>query len=54
MFSYIFNQSFAHVFDSCKNDCRIESMPIVHAIFIISLTNNKVHSNNIVNDYQNR
>ena len=54
MFSYIFNQSFAHVFDSCMNDWRIESMPIVQAIFIISLTKNNVNNNNIVNEYQNR
>ena len=32
MFSYIFNQSFVHVFDSYKNYWRIESMPIVQAI----------------------
>ena len=54
MFSYIFNQSFAHVFDSCMNDWKIESMPIVQAIFIISLTKNNENNNNIVNEYQNR
>ena len=54
MFSYIFNQSFAHDFDSCKNDWRIESMPIVQAIFIISLTNNNAHNNTIVNEHHNR
>ena len=35
-----FNQSFAHFFKQCMNDRRIGSMPIVQAIFIISLTNN--------------
>ena len=54
MFSYIFNQSFALDFDSCKNDRRIGSMPIVQAIFIISLTKNNANNNNIVNEYQNR
>ena len=54
MFSYIFNQSFTHVFDSCMNDWRIGSMPIVQAIFIISLTNNNANNNIIVNEYQNR
>ena len=54
MFKYSFNQSFAHDFDSCKNDRRIGSMPIVQAIFIISLTNNNANNNNIVNEYQNR
>ena len=54
MFSYIFNQSFAHVFDSCMNDWKIESIPIVQAIFIISLTNNNSNNNNIVNEHQNR
>ena len=54
MFSYIFNQSFAHDFDSCKNDRRIGSMPIVQAIFIISLTNNNANNKNIVNEHQNR
>ena len=54
MFSYIFNQSFALDFDSCKNDRRIGSMPIVQAFFIISLTNNNANNNNIVNEHQNR
>ena len=54
MFKYSFNQSFAHVFDSCKNDWKIESMPIVKAIFIISLTNNNSNNNIIVNEHQNR
>ena len=54
MFSYIFNQSFAHVFDSCMNDWMIGSMPIVQAIFIISLTKNNANNNNIVNEHQNR
>ena len=54
MFKYSFNQSFAHVFDSCKNDWKIESMPIVQAIFIISLTNNNSNNNIIVNEHQNR
>ena len=54
MFLYIFNQSFAHDFDSCKNDRRIGSMPIVQAIFIIILTNNNANNNNIVNEHQNR
>ena len=53
MFSYIFNQSFTHIFDSCMNDWRIESIPIVQAILIISLTNNNANNNNIVNEYQN-
>ena len=54
MFKYSFNQSFALDFDSCKNDRRIGSMPIVQAIFIISLTNNNANNNNIVNEHQNR
>ena len=54
MFSYIFNQSFALDFDSCKNDRRIGSMPIVQAIFIISLTKNNANNNIIVNEHQNR
>ena len=54
MFKYSFIQSFTHDFDACKNDWRIESMPIVHAIFIISLTNNNANNNNIVNEHQNR
>ena len=29
-------------------------MPIVQAIFIISLTNNNANNKNIVNEYQNR
>ena len=29
-------------------------MPIVQAIFIISLTNNNANNNNTVNEYQNR
>ena len=29
-------------------------MPIVQAIFIISLTNNNANNNNIVNEHQNR
>ena len=54
MFKYSFNQSFAHVFDSCMNDWRIESIPIVQAIFIISLTKINANNNNIVNEHQNR
>ena len=54
MFSYIFNQSFAHIFDKCMNDWRIETMPIVQAIFIISLTKNNAHNNKSVKEYQNR
>ena len=54
MFSYIFNQIFVHVFDSCMNDWRIGSMPIVQANFIISLTKNDANNNIIVNEHQNR
>ena len=54
MFKYSFNQSFAHVFDSCKNDWKIGSMPIVQAFFIIILTNNNANNNIIVNEHQNR
>ena len=36
------------------NDWRIGSMPIVQAIFIISLTKNNANNKNIVNEYQNR
>ena len=54
MFKHSFNQSFAHVLDKCMNDWRIGSMPIVQAIFIISLTNNNANNNNIVNEHQNR
>ena len=54
MFKYSFNQSFTHVFDSCMNDWRIESIPIVQAIFIISLTKINANNNNIVNEHQNR
>ena len=54
MFKYSFNQSFTDVFDSCMNEWRIESMPIVQALFIISLTKNNVNNNNIVSEYQNR
>ena len=53
MFSYTFNQSFTHIFDSCMNDWRIGSMPIVKAILIISLTNNNANNNNIVNEHHN-
>ena len=49
-----FNQSFAHFFKQCMNDRRIGSMPIVQAIFIISLTNNNANNNIIVNEHQNR
>ena len=54
MFSYILNQS---IICSCfwlMNGWRIGSMPIVQAIFIISLTNNNANNKNIVNEYQNR
>ena len=54
IFFHSFIQSFAHVFDKCMNDWRIESIPIVQAIFIISLTNNNANNNNIVNEHQNR
>ena len=54
MFIYSFIQSFTDVFDSYMNDWRIESMPIVQALFIISLTKNNVNNNNIVSEYQNR
>ena len=36
------------------NDWRIGSMPIVQAIFIISLTKNNANNNIIVNEHQNR
>ena len=53
MFKYSFIQSFTDVFDSYMNDWRIESMPIVQAIFIISRTKNNANNNNIVNEYHN-